>query len=410
MLYLRVFMMNWFRLPTFALSALLQFAPLMRVAVAESTVAVSPMVAVIRWLTGAAAVAGTFHGVSGATGLTITAGGAKVTTPTSTNGIPIPGFRMSIISSFYGAAAAYRFSNLPPGLAGSLQGVITGTPSQTGQFTVLVTGYEHSNASGNTFQTSFNVSVVDQAPNVVTPPSSQTVVAGTSVSFKVTATGTGLQYRWLKDDIELAAPAGIAAAYSIVSAKTTDAGHYKVRISNTGGVVVSAEAILTVTQPGPTLVAGPLDSNVHEGEALILTVLATSTAPLTFQWLKDGKPIDGGTTTTMSIGSVKSTDAGNYSVLVTAGGSSIPAGPAVVKVNPPPVLTLGPSAGDGTRTLTASTIAGRSYVLEDRPTLDVGTWSTVAPVVATGSSSALTAPGSPTATHFWRLRVVPLVQ
>jgi hypothetical protein len=404
------FMLNWLRFPTLTLSALLQFAPLVRVAVAESTVAVSPLVAVIRWLTGAAAVAGAFHSVSGATGLTITAGGAKVTTPISTNGIPIPGFRMSIISSFYGAAAAYRFSNLPPGLSGSLQGVITGTPTQTGQYTVLVTGYEHSNASGNSFQTSFPVSVVDQAPNVVTPPASQTVVAGSSVSFKVTATGTGLLYRWLKDDIELAAPAGTAAAYSIASAKTTDAGRYKVRISNTGGVVVSAEAILTVTQPGPTLVAGPLGSDVHEGEALILTVLATSTAPLTYQWLKDGTPIDGGTTTTMSIGSVKPTDTGSYSVLVSAGGSSIPAGPAVVKVNPPPALTLGPVAGDGSRTMTVSTIVGRSYVLEDRPTLDVGTWSPVTTVVATGPSTALSAPSSPAAAHFWRLRVVPLVQ
>lgn len=403
-------MMNWLRFPTFTLSALLHFAPLLRVAVAESTVAVSPIVAVIRWLTGAAAVAGAFHGVSGATGLTISEGGVAVTTPSATNGVAIPGFRMSIISSFYGTARAYSFKNLPAGFVGSLQGVVTGVTSQTGQFTVLVTGWDKANASGDHFQTSFNVSVVDQAPKIVSPPTSQTVAAGTPVTLSATVTGTGLVYRWLKDDIELAAPAGTAPSYVIGSAKQGDAGRYKLRVSNTGGILVSAEAVLTVTQPLPTVVAGPIGRSVYEGEAVLLTVQATATGLLTYQWLKDGSPIGRGTTATMNIASAKTADAGSYSVLVSAGGASVPAGPALVKVDPAPGLTLGAVAPDGSATLTVNTIANRNYVLEERPTVDAGNWSVVRELTASGPTTAVSAPGSVLAVRFWRLRVVPIVQ
>ena len=409
-LYGHVAMMNWLRFPTLTLSALLHFAPLLRVAVAESAVAVSPMVAVIRWLTGAAAVAGAFHGVSGATGLTITEGGSVVTTPTATNGIAIPGFRMSIISSFYGTARAYTFKNLPSGLGGSLQGVVTGVTSQTGQFTVLVTGWDKANASGDHFQTSFNVSVVDQAPKIVSPPASQTVAVGNPVTFSATVTGTGLVYRWLKDDIELAAPAGTAASYVIGSAKPTDAGRYKLRVSNTGGILVSTEAVLTVTQPLPTVVAGPVGRSVHEGEAVSLTVQATAASPLTYQWLKEGSPIGTGTTATLNIASVKSTDAGSYTVVVSAGGASVPAGPALLKVEPVPGLKPGPVASDGSVILTVNTIAGRDYVLEERPTVDAVTGTVIQSVKASGPSTSITVSASTLAARFWRLRVVPIPQ
>jgi hypothetical protein len=59
----------------------LQLAPMVRVAVADTTALLSPIMAIIRWAAGAAAVAGSFHAVSGATGMTVTQGTSTTTSP-----------------------------------------------------------------------------------------------------------------------------------------------------------------------------------------------------------------------------------------------------------------------------------------------------------------------------------------
>lgn len=401
---------NWLRFPTLVLSALLHLAPLMRVAVAESTVAASPLLAVLRWFTGAAAVAGAFHGVSGATGLSVTQGGVKVTTPTGTNGIAINGFRMAITSTSYGTARAYTFRNMPAGLIGSTLGVITGTPSTTGSFTVTVIGWDKANASGDNFSTTFKISVLDQVPLIITPPANATVAVGAPVTFTATVTGTGLTYRWLKDDIELAAPAGTAASYIIASAKLTDAGRYKLRVSNTGGVVVSAEAVLTVTQAGPTIVTPPHAQEVHAGESVTFSVVATGGATLAYQWVKGAQFIPNATSSTLTLSSVALSDADNYTVAVTSGGTTVTSASAVLKVGAGLGAVLGGVAADGTATVSVNTIAGRSYVMEEALDL-AGTWTTATPVTATGATTSMSsapASGSGMENRFWRVRVVPL--
>lgn len=89
---------------------------------------------------------------------------------------------------------------------------------------------------------------VQTAPSVTTPPATQTVVAGTSVTFSVTATGTDpLSYQWRRGT--QAIPGATSASYTIVSAQTTDAGSYDVVVSNPAGSATSAAATLTVTVP-----------------------------------------------------------------------------------------------------------------------------------------------------------------
>ena len=66
------------RIASLLLSVFLQLAPLVRVAVADTAAVLSPLVALLRWAAGAAAVAGSFHAVSGATGLTMTQGATKI--------------------------------------------------------------------------------------------------------------------------------------------------------------------------------------------------------------------------------------------------------------------------------------------------------------------------------------------
>jgi hypothetical protein len=403
-------MKNWLRVPTLVLSAMLHLAPLMRVAVAESAVAVSPLMAVIRWMTGAAAVAGAFHGVSGATGLTITQGTTKVTSISATNSVQAAGFRMSIVSSVHGTAASYTFSGLPAGMTGSLQGVVTGIPTVSGTFSARVTGWQNAGGKGDNYTTTFSIKVVDQVPTIVTPPTSVSVSVGDPVTFTATVTGTGLTYRWLKDDIELAAPAGTAASYVIASAKLTDAGKYKLRITNTGGTAVSTEAVLTVKQAGPTVTVPPAGANLHEGEAFTLSVQATGAGAISYQWLKSGSQIPGGTTSSLTLNGVKLSDAGSYTVVVSSGGVNVSPAAAVLKVSAAPVATLGAVATDGSSSVTFDSISGRSYIVEERPAVDAGDWTAVKTVTAGGVTTTVAAPSSAGSTRFLRARVVPISQ
>ena len=129
------------RFPALILSVLLQWAPFLGGNVASSRIGLPRIVLLFRWLAGVAALEGSLHAVSGATGLTLTQGGKGVSAARGTNGIPFLPTRVSIISN-YGTAAAFSFDGLPPGLKGTAQGVVTGVPEQAGVFTVTVTGWQ----------------------------------------------------------------------------------------------------------------------------------------------------------------------------------------------------------------------------------------------------------------------------
>src|SRR5262249_45887576 len=86
------------------------------------------------------------------------------------------------------------------------------------------------------------------APTISTQPASVTVTAGQSASFSVVASGTSLSYQWQKqaNSVWTNISGATGATYTISSAASTDAGSYRVVVSNLGGQVVSTTATLTV--------------------------------------------------------------------------------------------------------------------------------------------------------------------
>jgi hypothetical protein len=95
------------------LAAFLQLAPLVRVAQTAPGMVATPTLFILRWVFGAAAVAGSFHGLSGATGIVPNACRA-------TNGVRTS-VTFSITSSSHGTAKSYSVSSgLPPGLTMSM--------------------------------------------------------------------------------------------------------------------------------------------------------------------------------------------------------------------------------------------------------------------------------------------------
>lgn len=83
-------------------------------------------------------------------------------------------------------------------------------------------------------------------------PAPQRAVAGGPVVFRVGATGPGtLSYQWRKNGADIAG--ATAAEYRVSALTSAHAGTYSVRVSNSDGGVVSADAPLTVLGADPVL-------------------------------------------------------------------------------------------------------------------------------------------------------------
>jgi sugar lactone lactonase YvrE len=176
-------------------------------------------------------------------------------------------------------------------------------------------------------------------------PISQSVAAGQSVTFSVTATGTGLTYQWLRDGATLTG--ATSSSYTIPSAQASDAGTYSVRITS-GAVTETPFAKLIVggaTGGGGATVnitTQPIGGVVEAGRSLTLTVAATG-SNLTYQWYKDGVAIAGASAASYTIANVQQANAGTYMARVSSGAISADSNPAILTVfteNPGPTARL----------------------------------------------------------------------
>jgi uncharacterized repeat protein (TIGR03806 family) len=89
---------------------------------------------------------------------------------------------------------------------------------------------------------------VTNAPTITTQPQSQTVNTGSNITFTVQATGTApLSYQWKFNGANIAGATN--SSLSLLNVQTNNSGTYAVTISNAGGSVTSANAVLTVNPP-----------------------------------------------------------------------------------------------------------------------------------------------------------------
>lgn len=107
----------------------------------------------------------------------------------------------------------------------------------------------------------------------------------------------------------------------------------------------------TVTAPGPdspTMITGqPSSQTVQTGASVTFTVTASGTAPLSYQWQKNGDNISGAVAASHSIASVISGDAGNYSCHVSNSGSNATSQVAVLTVSSGPSPSIQDADSDG---------------------------------------------------------------
>lgn len=67
----------------------------------------------------------------------------------------------------------------------------------------------------------------------------------------------------------------------------------------------------------PAVVTSPAALILNPGQAAALSVAASGTAPLSYQWKKDGANVAGATSATLAFATAATTDAGSYTVTIT---------------------------------------------------------------------------------------------
>jgi uncharacterized repeat protein (TIGR03803 family) len=201
-------------------------------------------------------------------------------------------------------------------------------------------------------------------PTFSLQPQSLTNNAGGTVTFTC---GTILQqvaFQWQENGTNLTDGGNISgattSALSITSISNADAAIYSVLVSNAEGSVLSSNATLTVIDP-PSITAQPTNLLVLAGSNVAFGVILSGTAPFNYQWLFNSTNLLSGWTSTYTILSVGTNNAGNYSVLVSNAAGSITSSVAALTVVLSPTSQTRYASSTATFKVTAITPEPLSY-------------------------------------------------
>lgn len=168
---------------------------------------------------------------------------------------------------------------------------------------------------------------------VVSAPVSRTVSVGDSVTFSVLASGVStLTYQWRHNGVDIGGE--VNSSLTLTNVQASQAGSYSVLVHSVGeGDALSAAATLTVTAP-PVISGQPSNQNVATGQAVNLSVTATASGDVSYQWRRNGFEIAGANGSSFSIPTAQRGDAGIYDVVINGVGGTRTSAPSVVQVAP----------------------------------------------------------------------------
>jgi hypothetical protein len=202
-----------------------------------------------------------------------------------------------------------------------------------------------------------NALTAGTAPSITLQPQSASADLGTAAIFSVKAKGSyPLTYQWYQNGTPIS---GATSANLTTAATTlTDNGStFTVAVTNGAGKATSTGATLTVASAAPAITKQPASVSVVQGQTTTFGVTATGTAPLAYQWTRNGAPISGSTYTANTTPAVALADSGStFAVTVTNALGQVVSAKAVLTVTPAaaPAITTQPAAQSVTAGATAA--------------------------------------------------------
>jgi hypothetical protein len=193
-----------------------------------------------------------------------------------------------------------------------------------------------SNSCGSVSSPNMTLSI-NQSPSISYLTPSTTVCAGQSTTFSVTAVGSSpFTYQWYKDNNPISGE--INSSFTLSSVSVNDSATYYVKVRNLCDSVMSNGIVLTVRQ-APTISSQSSSTNVCLNGSAILSVTATGSLPLFYQWYKDNSAISSATNNTYAINSATTNSGGNYYCIVSNSCGNVSTSNITLGINEPPVIT-----------------------------------------------------------------------
>lgn len=174
------------------------------------------------------------------------------------------------------------------------------------------------NLSTNTFQLTANPQT---APQITLQPVDTIAARGGRAYFVAqAANGSGvLNYQWQFNGTNIAG--ATLYDYTLTPVQLTNAGGYRLIVTNSISAVTSVVANLAVYSP-VSITVQPVSQTLPQGLTAILSATINGDPPLGYQWQFNGAPIPGATLSSYTITNVQTTEAGGYSITVTNPASS----------------------------------------------------------------------------------------
>lgn len=299
-------------------------------------------------------------------------------------------------------------------VAGGTTASIMVSPTSTTQYWVRITG------CGSTDSTAATVTVngaTCNPPGISVQPAGSTITQGSSAGLSVTASGTSpFTYQWYIGNpptVSSPVPGGTTASINVSPSTTTN---YWVQVNNSCGPVVNSNAAtITVNQPvcnAPQITTQPSGSTITFGSSAQLSVVASGTATLTYQWYTSlpkgntSSPVFNGTSATIVVNPQSTT---SYWVRVSnsCGTATADSNAVTVTVNClSPQVTVTP----GSRTINAGSSALFSSIASGGPNMTFQWYQgiqpdTSNPLVGQTGTSVTVSPS--TSTSYWVQASVP---
>jgi hypothetical protein len=155
---------------------------------------------------------------------------------------------------------------------------------------------------------------------------------GGTLRVGVTVDGDGpFSYQWKKDGVDI--PGATSATYTRVNAQLSDAGDYKVLVSNYMGSALSDTAVAVIGAYAPAVTAQPVSNlTVQAGQTITLTFAVNGIPTPTIQWQRNGVNIPGANSQTLTINGATAADAGTYTAVAFNQVGTITSSPSFVSV------------------------------------------------------------------------------
>lgn len=218
-------------------------------------------------------------------------------------------------------------------ISGATTNTLTITPSllsDTDTYDVIVT-----NGCGDTPSDSVAV-LVQSFPIISSEPEDTAGCAGDPVMLSLSASVVPpVTYQWRKGGFNLSNTSPYSGVntptLTINPASEFDNDNYDCVITDACNLNVSAEATVTVSSSPPIIGFGPDPVDTCAGQYVSLAAMAFSSPSPTYQWRKDGDPIDGATGSFIEFLEATAADSGQYDVVISNGCGDII--PPAVQVN-----------------------------------------------------------------------------